>query len=60
MVGLTMKNLNKNINAVADKISNLIISGIIIVALLYFIIKVWYPYAIGDFKMKTDYYEQSK
>jgi len=50
----------KNIDPFFNKVSNYIINGLLIIAIVFLIYKYLLPYWAGDYKMKIDYYHQTK
>ena len=52
--------MNELINKIANMIGTWILYIVAVIVIILVLYYVWYPYAVGDYKMKTDYYEKTK
>jgi predicted membrane channel-forming protein YqfA (hemolysin III family) len=55
-----MRLKREKINRFFEKLSDLMIYIIVVGAIIAYILNVYYPYAMGDYMLKKDYYEQHK
>lgn len=53
-----MNNKLKFINKFANHLADFIVILILIILLIFFIKEVYLPYVVGDFQMKTDYFNK--